>query len=145
MNVIILSLIVAIFWAINPIIVKYILQYTSFPLVLFLGNITTFIAVLIFTYINKDVIINDWKNISRKHISLIVGNTILFGFMASILYLYLLKHYDVNVVIGLTYMSPLFVVLLSKYFLQENTSYLTYLGILFIVLGGILISTSIKK
>jgi uncharacterized membrane protein len=142
-NVIVLSLIVALFWAINPIIVKYVLKHKSFPLVLLIGNLTTLTAVLTFSYINKQTIIKDWKNISNEHVSLIIGNTIIFGFIASILYLYLIKNHDLSIIIGLTYMTPIFVVFLSKYVLKENISELTYFGIFFIVLGGILISQSI--
>jgi uncharacterized membrane protein len=144
-NVILLSLIVALFWAINPIIVKYVLKHTSFPLVLLITNITTFIAVIIFAYINKEIVTNDWKNISNKNISLIITNTLVFGFIATILYFYLIKNNDLNIIIGLTYTTPLFAVILSKYILKENITNLSYLGVLFIVVGGILISQSITK
>jgi uncharacterized membrane protein len=144
MRVILLSLIVALFWAINPIIVKYVLQYTSLPLFLLITNITTFIAVLFIAYLYKETIINDLKNLSNKNISLIIANTLIFGFIAGILYLYLIQNHDVNVIISLTYMSPLFVVFLSKYILKEDISKSSYLGVFLIILGGILISI-VKK
>lgn len=144
-KVILLSLIVALFWAINPIIIKYILRNISFPTVLLITNITTFLAVLIFSYINKESILKDWEDMSNNLIYLIIFNTLIFGFTASILYLYLIKNHDVSIIIGLTYMAPLFAVFLSKYLLKENVSQLTFLGIFFIVLGGVLISQSISK
>jgi uncharacterized membrane protein len=145
MNVILLSLIVALFWAINPIIIKTVLKNTSFPLILLLSNLTSFTAVILFSFLNKNNILNDWKKMETKDMYLIITNTLIFGFTATLLYLYLLKNNDVNLIIGLTYMSPIFAIILSKYILKENVTHLSYLGILFIVIGGVLISQSISK
>ena len=145
MELIILSLVVALFWAINPIITKYILTHVSYPFVLVLTNIVFFICIIIFGYFNLDSIKKDWTKISNKQIGLMLTNTILFGFTAGILYMYLLKHYDANIVIGLTYMSPIFIIFLSQYFLNEKITHISKLGIGFIVLGGILISQNVDN
>jgi len=144
MELVVLSLIVALFWAINPIITKYILTHVSYPFVLVLTNIIFFICIIIFGYFNFETIKSDWSKISNKQFGLILVNTILFGFVAGILYMYLLKHYEANIVIGLTYMSPIFIIFLSQYFLHEKISNISKLGILFIVVGGFLISQNVK-
>jgi drug/metabolite transporter (DMT)-like permease len=145
MELIILSLIVALFWAINPIITKYILTHVSYPFVLVLTNIIFFICIIIFGYFHLETIKSDWAKISNKQIGLMLSNTVLFGFIAGILYMYLLKRYDANIVIGLTYMSPIFIVFLSQYFLKEKITHISKLGIIFIVLGGIMIAQSNSK
>ena len=145
MELIILSLVVALLWAINPIITKYILTHVSYPFVLVMTNLIFFICIIIFGYLNLDTIKTDWSKISNKQIWLMLINTILFGFTAGILYMYLLKHYDANIVIGLTYMSPIFIVFLSQIFLKEKISNISKLGVLFVVIGGLLISQNTKN
>lgn len=142
MEVIILSLIIAIFWAINPIITKHVLNNTSYQFILFTTNLIYFTCILIFSIYNKKLILKDMMNISNEKLLLISINTIVFSFISGLLYIYLLKHYDVNLVVALTYTSPIFIILLSQMFLNETITFTSKIGIVFIVIGGILISKS---
>jgi drug/metabolite transporter (DMT)-like permease len=61
------------------------------------------------------------------------------------LYYYMLSKEDVSSVIGLIYIYPIFVALLSFLFLKENLPLLSYVGMCFILLGAVMLSVKAKK
>ncbi len=134
------SIAAALIWAVVNIVDKYILtKWIKSPLVMTANVAVTsiIISVLIFAF---------------RPSSRISTTDILFSLAAGVLYILgnftymkaVLKE-EISKVIPLIYVDPLFTAILAVIFLHESLSPLKYLGIILLVCGAMLISTSKLK
>ncbi|MFA6466558.1 MAG: EamA family transporter [Patescibacteria group bacterium] len=107
----------------------------SFVIVAGIVNFTMGIILSIFL---------DWSDITIKDLFFpaIVG--LIFG-LEFFLYYYILIKDDISNVVGMVYVYPIIVALLSFLVLNERLSAIAYIGMLFILLGVIFLSIKDKK
>jgi len=86
----------------------------------------------------------DWSSLTLTKIifPLLVGLT--YG-LNIWWYYYLISKEDVSNVIGLIYLFPLVVALLSFIFIEERISFLSYIGMFLTIIGAVWLSSRIKK
>jgi O-acetylserine/cysteine efflux transporter len=63
------------------------------------------------------------------------------GFLANVLYIYLIKAYDTHWVVGLAYTAPLFAAALAWAWIGERPTPLSGLGLALIAAGALLVVT----
>ena len=139
-----LSLSVALLWSISVIIQKYTLQYLPFLAVFIFHSIIYSICTMILFLYNKSYILYHLKNniYNTKLILFSILGVILGLFIPNLINIYLLKNNKSFIIVALTYTTPLFSLLLAYLLLKEEISLKEIIGVLFIVLGVIIIATS---
>jgi len=134
------ALFVAFLWGIHPILNKILLGKFSVPTVLVLSNAVYFLAVLVFIYVNYSEISKDIKKITAQDILLLITVSIGAGFLANLLYYYVLKSHESSLVSALVFSSPIFTLIVAYFFMKEELNSFGILGILLITLGVVCIA-----
>ena len=80
------------------------------------------------------------SKITPKYWGIIAFTSIVGGFLANLMYFYILKKHNSAIVAALTYASPIFVLLISMLFLYEKTHPVAVAGILVSVIGIVMIT-----
>ena len=117
------------------IIVKKVRNPISFTTI---ASIISFIISLILIFLL------DWSEISYKAMLVPIFTGILYGFQV-LLYYYFLKKEDVSTLVGFVYTYPLFVAILSFFFLNEILSITSYIGMILILTGVLMLSVRLKR
>jgi len=134
---------VTILLGVYPILIKSALNYISPPTFMFGFGIALFIFEIIYGLIHYKFLQKDYHTIIRK--KFIIGIFLLTGFVVSLMNFLnygLLKKYKVYFVTAFLSIYPLVTALLSYYFLKEKISKYAFIGILFVVLGIMIINFS---
>jgi drug/metabolite transporter (DMT)-like permease len=134
------ALFVAFLWGIHPILNKILLGKFNVPTVLVLSNFVYFLAVLVFIYLNYSEITKDVKKINNQDILIIFTVSLVAGFLANLLYYYVLKSHESSLVSALVFSSPIFTLIVAHFFMKEDLNGFGILGIILIVLGVICIA-----
>ena len=141
------ALLIAFIFGISPIIHKYIFNTvpTLTPQTLFIcGGISYFIFTLMFALYEKQTLIRNINDIPISVIMIFVFGTAI-SFFANYLYFKIISKNASYLVSSLIFISPLFTLILSYLFLKEDITFISFVGIVFVVLGVILIAMSNKK
>ncbi len=117
------------------VVVKRVKNPISFTII---GSIISFIISLILIFIL------DWTGISYKELIVPVFTGILYGFQV-LLYYHFLKKEDTSTLVGFVYTYPLIVAVLSFFFLNEILSITSYIGMILIFSGVLMLSVRLKR
>lgn len=138
----VLALLVAILWAGNTVINKYVMDKSiGQKTVIVIGAFTFFTSMLLFAIYNSGEILGDIKKIKSIDIILLIGGAIFGLFFGNILFMYLLEKNNSSVVAALAYTAPVFVFIMSLIILKERIERIKILGIALTVSGVAIICT----
>ena len=140
MDVIMISLFVALLWGITPIIHKHVLKNTDPKVVVITGGVIYFVCVMIFGLYFYEDIKDGISKMTWTTFAWIASASIFTAFLANILYIFTMKKYKSHVVTALTYSSPFFTLILAYFILKEKVTWKSFLGVVFIVCGVLLIA-----
>lgn len=140
MNVVIYALIISFLWGVSTVIHKNVLSRTNPLLVMGIGAFSYMICMILLLFYNSDKIYKDFKKLSQNDFLIISGTSILTGFLANIIYYYILKDHSSYIVAALVNSSPVFTFLISYLFINEKITLYSLLGLVFIIIGILLLS-----
>lgn len=86
----------------------------------------------------------NWSGIKTADLLFPAATGILYG-VAAFLYYFALKDEDVSYTVGLIYIYPLFVALLSFFFLKETLPATGYAGMILVIAGAVALSVRLRK
>lgn len=139
MEIIPLALLIAILTGMAPVINKHILKSVDFKFLFA-------IAGIIYTFCMGSFILYHWNDIQKqmhkldiKLTLLIAFATIFTAFITTIIYFKILEKHDSYIVTAIIGCSPVFTIMFAHFFLGEHISKYGFFGVLFIVLGIILL------
>jgi drug/metabolite transporter (DMT)-like permease len=135
-----IALFVAFLWGIHPILNKILLGKFNVSTVFVLNNLVYCLAVFVFFIINYNEITKDIKKINGQDVLVLCTVALIAGFLANLLYYYVLKSHESSLVSALVFSSPIFTLLIAYFFMKEQLNGFGILGILLITLGVISIS-----
>lgn len=144
LSVIPVALFIAFIFGLSPIIHKYIFTKvpTITPQTMFIfGGIFYFVFTLIFALNEKETLTKDIKNIPSAVLLIFLFGTAT-TFFANYLYFKIIRKNASFLVSSLIFISPLFTVILSYLLLKEDITIISVIGVIFIVLGVVLVAMS---
>jgi len=144
MDVIPFALFIAFLWGLATVIHKYVLKTISPKVAMAVGSIFYFICICIFVVYNWNHLKTEVPKIDKICLFWIAVASIA-GFLAYLIYYYILKKHDSYVVSALINAAPVFTLLLAVLLLKEKINVYGSLGVLFIVIGVILLALNEKK
>jgi drug/metabolite transporter (DMT)-like permease len=133
-------------WGIQPIIHKYIFntQAVSAVTMMVLGSFIYFVCSFVYFLKQRNIVVNDIKQMNIMTITLLVFSAIIAGFFANYLYFSVIQKHDSYLVSALVFSSPFFTLVFSYLLLQEHVSTLAVIGVISIVFGVILLAFNKK-
>jgi uncharacterized membrane protein len=145
MNVIIVALFIAFLWGAAPVIHKNILKTVDRTTIIVIGSFFYTICIIGFAIYNWDIIKKDVSKIKTNEVFLIAFAAITTGFLASVLYFYILNSNDSYVVSALIHSSPIFTLILAFLYLREKITFIGGLGVLLIFIGVVCLAVNDHK
>lgn len=136
---ILIALFVSFLWGIHPVLAKHLLKKFSIVSVLSFNNVLYFLAMIIFSLMNYNTVVNDFKRIDSNDALILLFVGLVSSFFANLLYYFVLESHESSLVSALVYSSPIFTLLFAYFFMKEKINLLGVLGILLIVLGVVCI------
>lgn len=140
-----ISLFISFIWGITPIVHKYIFStVTMSPHTMIVsGAIFYFICAMIyFAYYRKEVI-EPLAALGPKTYMLMITTAVL-GFFANYLYFNVISKHASYLVSALIFSSPFFTLIFAYFFLKEDISLLSAVGVSLIVVGVIVLAMTKK-
>lgn len=144
-SVVPVALFVAFLWGLSPIIHKHILINVDPKVIMVVSAIFYTASVAIFSAYYWKFLSKEAQKLDLKTIILIAFTSIITAFLANLIYFYILKEHDSYIVSALIYSSPIFTLVLAYYLLKEKITFYGCIGVLFIVVGVVLISMNEKS
>lgn len=139
------ALFISFLWGLAPVIHKLVLKNINPITVFILSGVIYSITMAFFITTQIDTLKKDIPKIEMRDLGLIAFASIIDAFLANFLYYNVLKDNESYIVSALIFSSPAFTLLLGYLFLKENITLMGVLGVFFIVLGVICISTNTYK
>lgn len=137
------SLLVAFMWASSTILHKFVLnQVTDHRIPFACGFFFYTTCMLVFWALNYKELAPEVKRLSKKAWLALAVSTVFGSFLAALLYFRVLQNNNSSIVSTLSYSSPVFVLLMSRWFLKENTHPVAMMGIGVTMIGIFLIAWS---
>ena len=130
-----LALVVAFLWGIHPILSKTLLNKFDVASVMVFNNIAYFLAILVFSFYNRHLILKDARRVDMYDATIITTIAIAASFTANLIYYYVLKDHESSLISALVYSSPIFTLIVAYLFLKEQLTVMGVAGILLIVAG----------
>lgn len=137
---ILIALFVAFLWGLLPVVHKYVLQKHNIITVIVFSALIYALCTLILAWLYWPSIKKDLRIIDKNTILLLTIVTIFAGFLANIIYMYVLEKHDSHIISALVYTSPVFTLILAILFLNEKPTMLSLIGI-FLIISGIIMCT----
>jgi drug/metabolite transporter (DMT)-like permease len=138
------SLFISFLWGASPVIQRFLM--TTRPLspetLMVFGSAIYFLCTTIYFVFNKAKIVSEIANTSWTTLSIMIISGIFVGFVANFLYYKVIRSNTSYVVAALVFSAPFFTVLLSFLFLKEELTLLSILGVVFIVIGIVLLASA---
>ena len=145
MNVIFLTFLVALLWGISPIVVKYGLNKNiNVNTIFFINTLIYMVCGGLYAFMKKSDIQDDLTTSNVYVLLLLTINAFFAVFVANTIYYLLIQSNNTAIVTALSYSSPIFTVILSYFLLEEKMTLQTFLGIIMIYCGILIISFSDK-
>lgn len=131
------ALAVSFLWGLQPIIHKVLLKHQrlSYTTVMTFTALIHAACVVAFAVWHSKEIRRDWPKLTVSNLAAIAFLAVATVFLATLIYLTLIKSHETFVVSALIYSAPVFTLILGMLFLGERTSVLGYFGILSIMVG----------
>ena len=135
-----LALLVSFFWGLHPLVQRSLVLSLDSEVVIVLGGLFYFAAVLVFAGINWKKLMHNSKKITPTQLSTIGALSIITVFVANLIYVYILKKHEGYVISALVYSSPAFSLLLTYLFLRQKITIYGVIGVLLVVLGVVFLA-----
>jgi drug/metabolite transporter (DMT)-like permease len=113
--------------------------------VFILSGVIYAVVMIFFIATQIDVLKKDIPKIDMRDLGLIAFASIIDAFLANLLYYNVLRDHESYIVSALIFSSPVFTLLLAYLFLNEKITLMGALGVFFIILGVICVSTNTYK
>jgi len=91
-------------------------------------------------YINYTEISKDVKKLNGRDILILCTVALIAGFLANLLYYYVLKSHESSIVSALVFSSPIFTLIIAHFVMKEQLYGFGILGIILISLGVVCIA-----
>ena len=134
------SLMVAFLWGVQPIVHKYVLKNIDPKTIMIVGGAFYVACLLVFAIRYRGTLRKDWAKLDPVTVCLIGASAVLTGFVANLLYFFVLKKHDSYVVSALIYAAPAFTLLLAWLVLHEKVRKIGAIGVVLVVLGTLCIA-----
>lgn len=138
-----LSIIIAFFWSLSAILTKHLSLNLPAPILMFASSVlyASVTATYAWFAVRKNRKLH-WDDVrwTRKSVIAIVLLVVFGTFLPNILFLRLIKNHDASIVTALTYVSPIFTVVLGYLLFRERVSKWSIGGILLIVVGVMMVA-----
>lgn len=133
------ALSVAMLWSLTPILNKYVMCAHDAPpaAVLIVSGMAYLAALACFAVYHNAEAIRQVRALSTRSLATIVFTSLLTGFVANLLFIYVLHDHDSYIVTSLVYSVPVFTLLLAIVVLHEQVTILGVVGSV-LMLAGIL-------
>lgn len=147
-DILTMSLIVSFLYGVSPLLHKYVIDFHDINCytMMLISSTVFFACSLMCCVLYKDVIKTDIDTLkSRTNILLLLVLSAFFSvFIANLLYFKVLQKANTKsyIVSALIFTSPLFTLLLSYLFIQEKIKLRAVLGVILVVLGIMVISST---
>ena len=135
-----IGLFISFLWGIQTVIHKHLLNHISGLSIMIYSAILYTLLLCILAYYQKSIIIKDLKKIDLRISSILFFTAFFTVFLTNILYYYILNHHESGLVSALISTAPIFTVIFAYLFLKEKLSIYGFMGIVFFILGLILIN-----
>lgn len=133
------ALIVATIWGSIPFFTKHLLKNMSYKSIGVLQSLLSAIVGGVFCYYNLPEIADDFKHINYSTIWLLTLLSVML-FCANLFYYMVIRDHETYLVASITSIYPLIALVISYLFLNENITYLKFLGIVLVASGIICIA-----
>jgi drug/metabolite transporter (DMT)-like permease len=141
------SLFISFLWGASPVIQRFLM--TTEPLspdtLMVFGSAIYFLCTTVYFLLNRSKITAEIASTTWRTLSIMIISGIFVGFVANYLYYQVIRNNTSYVIAALVFSAPFFTVILSYIFLKEQLNFLSGLGVLFIVVGIILLASSQVK
>jgi drug/metabolite transporter (DMT)-like permease len=141
------ALLISFIWGATPIVHKYIFNSFSFmtpETMMVVGGLLYFIFTLCYFACNKKKVIEPLKQLPLSIIALMCV-TALIGFLANYMYFNVIGKHASYLVSALIFSSPFFTLILSYLLLKEEITMMSFIAVMLIVVGIIMLATTNKK
>lgn len=139
--VILVSMIVSFLWGVGPVVQKHVLSRIHPKTMLLFYGISYLFCLIAYSIYNRESIYNDvMKNMSMRLFIIIMILGLVVGFIANVLYFHVLHKKESYIVNALVCSSPLVTLVLAYLFLKEKINMSGFFGVMFIIIGIILIA-----
>lgn len=137
---ILFAIISPILWALMNVFDKYVISQkvkSSLSYTAIVGLTNLMLAIIVGSFL-------DWSNIAANDLLFPILAGIMLG-CAAFFYVLIVEKEDISHAVGIIYIYPLIVALLSYVFLNERIALWGYAGVGLVILGAVLLSSRIKK
>lgn len=136
-----IGMMISFLWGLSPVIHKTVLNDISPQTALVGVSLFYTICTIVLAWIYRKQIHRDVTvHLTKWNIVFLAFTAIVCGFIANMLYFYMLKHHPSHIVSALIYSSPVFTLLIAYLFLREQISMMGLLGVLLITAGVVCIA-----
>jgi drug/metabolite transporter (DMT)-like permease len=134
---VLLSLVIAFLWGIQPVIHKYLLKRVNAITIMLISSIVYLLALLITLSFSQiyNIFKVDIGKLTTRDFLIIILTSVFTVFLANMIYYYILKDNETSIIVSLIYSAPVFTLLLSYLFLKEKIEPLGIIGICLIISG----------
>lgn len=138
------ALSVAMLWGLTPILNKYVMSAHDAPpaAVLLVSGMAYLVALACFAMYHNADAIRQVRALSTRSLSTIVLTSLLTGFVANILFIYVLHDHASYVVTSLVYSAPVFTLLLAIVVLRERVTVVGVVGSVLMLAGMLCVALS---
>ncbi|MGB3341935.1 MAG: DMT family transporter [bacterium] len=128
----------SIMWAIEPILAKLSYQSADFMNTFAMRTVFAFIIITVYVLVFK----TKYIIVKRQFLSKLIFLSIAATLFADLMYIYALTRVPVINAVLIGHMQPIFVVLLGYFVLKQDViTKFDYLGIMFMIIAGIMVTT----
>ena len=133
-----LAVSVAALWGIAPALYKRVLERISPKSLVVFYSLVVAVLCVAWAWTFRADVVADSKRLRGSDWALIVLGAAA-GFLANVIYIYLIKAYDTHWVVGLAYTAPLFAAALAWFWLGERVTLLSGVGLALIGAGALML------
>lgn len=137
------AIVIAFLWGVNPFGTKIVLRDLPYELVLIISGLCYFSCIIALCVIKRERIQASVSKLRMKHVAILLASSILTAFIPNLIFVKLLKHNPTYIITALSYIAPVFTLIIAALFLHEKVTWQAIVGVVFIVFGaGIICFTS---
>jgi drug/metabolite transporter (DMT)-like permease len=136
-----LAVVVAALWGVAPAVYKRVLARISPASLVVFYSLIVAVFCVVWAWTFRGDLVADFQKMRASDWALITVGAAAAGFLANVLYIYLIEAYDTYWVVGLAYTAPLFAAALAWFWLGERVTPLAGLGLALIAVGALLVVT----
>jgi drug/metabolite transporter (DMT)-like permease len=136
-----LAVVVAALWGVAPAVYKRVLSRISPASLVVFYSLIVAVFCVVWAWTFRGDLAADFQKMRASDWALIAVGAAAAGFLANVLYIYLIEAYDTYWVVGLAYTAPLFAAALAWAWIGERPTPLSGLGLALIAAGALLVVT----